>query len=309
MKKAIIIFSSLILVTHAVYGQFNPNTNQYQLNPLSINPAFAGGRGALSISTFYGKQWVGVDGSPSTITLSADAPLAGRKLGVGLMVVSDKIGVTQETQIVSSYAYNLHMEKGVFSFGLAAGVIMTNSAFSNLVVLDPGDEVYLMDSQTFTVPNFSFGMHYALDNYFVGISIPKLLNYNFDFTKNKYVFANDFSRYSYLLNTGYVFDAGEKIKVFPSVLLRYSSIPSPSRFQYDINANISLFDLLWLGVSYRNNRTMAALLQFQPREQLRIAYSYNFEISQLGRYSNGSHEIMLRYIFKYRVEAMNPLNF
>jgi type IX secretion system PorP/SprF family membrane protein len=177
------------------------------------------------------------------------------------------------------------------------------------VVLDPGDEVYLMDSRTFTVPNFSFGMHYSLDNYFVGISIPKLLNYNFDFTKNKYVFVNDFSRYSYLLNTGYIFDAGGKIKVFPSVLLRYSSIPSPSRFQYDINANICLFDLLWLGGSYRNNRTMAALLQVQPNEQLRMAYSYNFEINQLGRYSNGSHEIMLRYIFKYRVEAMNPLNF
>jgi len=310
MKKVIATISFVILTVHMINGQTTPITNQYVLNPISINPASAGGWGALNLSTFYGKQWAGVEGAPTTITFSADAPLLDKKLGLGLMVTSDKIGVTRENQIASSYAYRIHMEQGVLSFGLGASIILTNTAFSNLIVIDPGDEIYLTDSRTFVVPNFSFGMHYSVNNYFVGISIPRLLSYSFDFTENKYGFDNKIiSNYNYLLNTGYMIDAGEKVKIYPSVLLRYSSIPSSSRFQYDLNAHFCLFDRLWLGGSYRNNRSAAALLQVQPSDQLKIAYTYNFELSQLGRYSNGSHEIMLRYLFKYNVEAINPLNF
>ena len=133
--------------------------------------------------------------------------------------------------------------------------------------------------------------------------------YSFDFAKNKYVLDNDFSLYTYLFNTGYTFNAGKNLKIFPSVLLSYSGYPSNQQFQYDFNAHFCLFDKFWLGGSYRSNKTVAALFQFQPNDQFRIAYTYNFELSQLGRYSMGSHEIMLRYQFTYKVNASNPLVF
>ncbi len=309
MKKILITFSFLVLITGVAFGQTDPINNQYVLNPVSINPSFAGGRGALNIFTFYGKQWAGIDGSPSTIAISADAPFADQKIGLGLMIVSDKIGVTRENQFATSYAYRLQTESGLLSFGLGAGIILTNTAFSDLIVLDPGDEIYLTDTRTFAVPNFSFGMHYSVNKFFAGFSIPRLLNYSFDLAKNKYTPDNKISKYSYLLNTGYVFDAGNNVKVFPSVLLRYSSIPSPLKFQLDINTHVCFLERFWAGASYRNKRNFAAMLQFAPNEQLRIAYSYNFETSQLGKYSNGSHEIMMRYVFKYSIEAVNPLNF
>lgn len=312
MNRLLLLFPIFILAVSVSMGQTSssrPTTNQYVLNPVSINPSFAGGYGALNLFTFYGKQWVGVDGSPSTIAFSMDAPFADKKLGLGLMVESDKIGVTQENQISTNYAYRINMGNGVLAFGLGAGIILTNTAFSDLIVLDPGDEIYLADTRTFAVPNFSFGMNYSYSKFFAGISIPKLLSYSFDFTRNKYVLDNDFNNYSYLLNTGYMFNASDKIMLFPSVLLRYSPIPSPSKFQYDINMHIGFLDRFWIGGSYRNNRNVATLLQFQPTNQLKVAYSYNYEISELGRYSHGSHEIMLRYVFKYKVDAINPLNF
>ena len=309
MKKIILTFSILLLIAKIGVGQTNPTTNQYVLNPMSINPAYAGESGALNISTFYGKQWVGVDGSPTTIIFSADAPFADKKLGLGLMIISDKIGVTKENQLASSYAYKIGLKDGILSFGLGAGIIMTNTAFSDLIVLDPGDEIYLTNSKTYIVPNFSFGIHYSNNNYFAGLSVPKLLNYSFDFTKNKYVFDNSIRNYSYLLNTGYIFNASEKFKIFPSLLLRLSSVPSKSKFQYDINTHICYLNKFWIGGSYRNRRTFATMFQIQPNDQLRIAYTYNFELSQLGKYSKGSHEIMLRYIFRYNVDVLNPLIF
>jgi len=295
-----------LLVPLSMAGQITPVTNQYVLNPLTINPAYAGNRGALNIAAFYRKQWVGVPGSPLTMTLAADMPLLDSKLGVGLIITNDKIGVTKETQFHTSYAYKIEMGKGMLSLGLGAGLITTNTAWSELVALDQGDEIYLTDSKVFVVPDFSFGAYYMFDNYFAGFSIPKLLGYKFDFDKNKYSLKVNPGQYYYMINTGYVFNLNEKIKLFPSTLVTFSP---GEKLLYDINAHVNLYNRLWTGLSYRSSRSVAVLLQFSVNNQLKVAYTYDFDFGKLGRYSNGSHEIMIRYEFRYNVDVVNPLIF
>jgi type IX secretion system PorP/SprF family membrane protein len=294
------------LLPLSLSGQLTPVTNQYVLNPLTINPAYAGNRGALNIAAFYRRQWVGIAGAPETMTLAMDAPFLDAKLGLGLIITNDKIGVTKETQFNSYYSYKISMEKGNLSLGLGAGLITTNTAWSDLVVLDPGDEYYLVDSRVFVVPDFSFGAYYSYQNYFAGFSIPKLLGYKFDFDKNKYTLKVNPGQYYYLFNTGYVFSLTPKSKFFPSTLVTFSP---GKKLLYDINAHFSFFDRFWVGASYRSNRSLAGLLQFAVNNQLRVAYTYDFDFGKLGRYSNGSHEIMLRYEFRYKVDVVNPLIF
>jgi type IX secretion system PorP/SprF family membrane protein len=296
----------LTILTATLSGQITPVTNQYVLNPLNINPSYAGNRGALNVATFFRKQWVGVAGSPVTMTLAADAPLLDSKLGVGLIITNDKIGVTKETQFHTSYAYKIGLSKGTLSLGLGAGLITTNTAWSELIALDPGDEIFLTDSKVFVVPDFSFGAYYSYNNYFAGFSVPRLLGYKFDFNRNKYSMKFNPGQYYYLLNTGYVFDLNDKIKLFPSTLITFSP---GEKLLYDINAHVNLYDRLWTGLSYRSNRSVAALLQFSVNNQLKVAYTYDFDFGKLGRYSNGSHEIMLRYEFRWDVNVVNPLVF
>ncbi len=305
MKKLfrILIF---LLVPLSLAGQQPPVTNQYILNPLSINPAYAGNRGALNIAAFYRKQWVGIPGAPETMTLAMDAPVLDGKLGLGLIVVNDKIGVTRATQFSSNYAYRISMGDGLLSFGLGAGLITTNTAWSDLVVLDPGDEIYLSDSRAYYVPDFSFGVYYSYRNYFAGLSIPKLLGYGFDYPENKYTLSVDPGQYYYLFNTGYIFTLSQKTKFFPSALLSYSP---GDRLLYEVNAHFNLFDRLWVGASYRSERSVTGLLQFSINNQVKAAYSYDFDFGDLRTYTSGSHEIMLRYEFRYRVEVVNPLIF
>jgi type IX secretion system PorP/SprF family membrane protein len=295
-----------LAIPYSLSGQLTPVTNQYVLNPVSINPAYAGSQNALNIAAFYRRQWVGIPGAPETMTFSIDAPLRDGKVGLGLMVVNDKIGVTKETQFISSYAYKIDVGKGILSFGLGAGVITTNTAWSDLVVLDPEDEYYLIDSRVFVVPNFSFGVYYSYHNYFAGFSIPKFLSYKFNFDKNKYGLVNDPSLYTYMLNTGYLFNISPKVKFLPSTLISYSA---GGKLLYDLNAHVNFLDRFWFGVSYRDKRSVTALFQFHLNNQLKVAYSYDFDIGKLGRYSNGSHEIMLRYEFRYKVDVVNPLIF
>lgn len=308
--KRIIKTVLLLAVCANVFSQFDAGTSLYLLNPMLINPAYAGSRDALSLSMFYNKRWTGLEGAPTSAIFTADVPFSDQKLGLGLILVSDKIGVTKENQFVTNYAYRIFIgENSTLSFGLGAGMVLTNTAFSDLVVLDPGDEAYLADSRTFAVPNFNFGIYYNSRLWFSGFSIPRLLNYSFDYGKSKYVLDNDISLYSYMLNTGLKFDKNPNFGFYPSLLLRYSDIPATSKVQYDVNAQFLFLEKFWVGSSYRNNRSVAALFQFQPTNQLKIAYSYDFEISKLGKYGNGSHMIMLRFDFKYNVYALNPLIF
>jgi type IX secretion system PorP/SprF family membrane protein len=304
--KRIIKSLILLLIPLSLAGQLTPVTSQYVLNPLSINPAYAGNRGALNIAAFYRRQWAGIPGAPETMTLAADAPFLDSKLGLGFSITNDKIGVTKETHFLTNYSYKINMDKGSLSLGLGAGLITTNTAWSDLVVLDPGDENYLTNSRVFVVPDFTFGAYYLNQNYFAGLSIPKLLGYKFNYDKNRYTLMVNPGKYNYLLNAGYVYTLNQKIKLFPSTLI---TISPGEKLLFDLNAYVSLNDRIWAGVSYRNGRSLGALCQFAINNQFRVAYTYDFDFGKLGQYSNGSHEIMIRYEFKYKVKVVNPLNF
>ena len=304
--KTILRLFILLLVPLNMAGQLAPVTSQYVLNPLSINPAYAGNRGSLNIAVFYRRQWTGITGAPETMNLAADAPFLDSKLGLGFIITNDKIGVTKETHLITNYSYKINMDKGSLSFGLGAGLMTTNTAWADLVVLDQGDENFLSNSKVFVVPDFSFGIYYTHDNYFGGLSIPKLLGYKFNYDKNKYTISFDPGRYNYLLNAGYMYTLSPKVKLFPSALL---TISPGQKLLFDLNAYVSLNDKIWTGLSYRNNRSLGALIQFAINNQLKAAYTYDFDFGTLGHYSNGSHEIMIRYEFHYKVDAISPLDY
>jgi type IX secretion system PorP/SprF family membrane protein len=305
MKKFISL-SVLILLPLALMGQLTPVTNQYILNPLTINPSYAGSRGGLSLAAFYRQQWVGLNGAPRTMSLEVDAPVLSSKLGLGLVIVNDQIGVTKQTEVMTSYAYRINVGGGLLALGLGAGLVATNTAWSDLIVLDPGDEYYLIDSRVFVVPDFSFGVYYNAKSYFLGFSIPRLLGYKFDFDKNKYSLKVEPGQYNYVLNTGYMFSLGQKTKFMPSALVSYSF---GDKLLYDVSAHFILNDRLWLGATYRSTSAVTALAQFAINNQFKVAYSYDYNFGKLGTYSNGSHEIMLRYEFRYKVDVINPLIF
>lgn len=305
LKRLLIPLIFLMVIPDAE-AQLTPVSDQYILNPILINPAHTGARGALSAALFYRRQWAGIKGAPETFTLVGDMPVSGGKVGLGLSLMSDNVGVTRETSFNSFYSYNTVTSAGNLSFGLKAGLISTNTKWSDLVVLDPGDELYLQDSRVFVVPDFSFGMYITNMRYFAGFSIPRLLGYKFDYERNRYSIRVNPGQYYYLFNAGYSFDIAEEIRFFPSALV---SLSPGEKALMDINAHFSFSDRLWAGASYRTNRSISAMFQFAITSQVKAAYSYYLDFSRLGRFSTGSHEIMVRYEFRYRTDAINPLIF
>ncbi|HRH39593.1 MAG TPA: PorP/SprF family type IX secretion system membrane protein, partial [Flavobacteriales bacterium] len=96
------LLSAVMAIAAAVNAQHTPLTSQYMFNGLVINPAYAGSRDALTANMTHRQQWVGIDGAPVTQTASIHSPIGRTKMGLGLLLFNDRIGVSNETGLFSN---------------------------------------------------------------------------------------------------------------------------------------------------------------------------------------------------------------
>lgn len=306
MKKR--LYSILLLfIPLLLAAQESPLVSHYLFNPLTINPSYAGNGSGLRASTYHFKQWTGVKGSPLINLLSVDAPFKNEKIGLGITFYTDKIAVTRENEAIIDYAYRIDIGESVLALGLGASVNFLKTNWSDLIAIDPGDDIYLTDSKTLIAPNIRFGISYYISNFYVGFSIPQFLTTKYDFNKSKQVTSNKkFSGYSYLLNTGYEFELPKSFSLTPSTLLSFSSQYGVD-FQFNIEGQYR--DFISLTAYYSSNNFVGALARFSITDRFDVGYAYELTVGKLGKYSNGSHAITLRYVFRNRVNAYNPLDF
>jgi type IX secretion system PorP/SprF family membrane protein len=293
-------------ISITAYPQLQPLLDQYLLNGMAINPAYAGSQEALNIGLYARAQWVGFEGAPRDITFTIHTPMRDKHVSLGLMVMNDKLGSRTETGFLLNYAYRIDIWKGKLSFGLAAGLTSLSTDVNMLRYTDPGDGLLLNPGVKALLPEFSFGIYYYSDKFFSGLSMPLFLKHPFDGGTGKYRVSFNPSEMNYLLMAGYIFTLSDNFKLLPSMLLKTN--PS-NNTQLDLNCNLIFREKVWLGTSLRTNRNLTFLLQYQANRQLRIAYSYGYEFSELSSFQKGSHEVMLLYNFRYEVNVKSPRYF
>lgn len=280
-----------------------PVMSQYMFNGLVINPGYAGSKDYMSATLMVRKQWTGFDGAPYTQNASIHGPLRKKKVGLGFMISNDKIGITKQTDVFASYAYHLPVgaKNAKLSMGLQGGFSYLKSNFAELKGVDVNDPVYLANTLTNLQPNFGFGMYYYSDRFYAGLSIPQLMSYDsiqtFNFSKEN---IHHLSRH-YYLNAGIILEVSRDFIVRPSFLIK-SAQNAP--LQYDLNLNVLLSNIFWVGASYRSGDAIVGIFEYQVDRKLRIGYSYDYTLSQLKNYSSGSHEIMIGYDFGYNILKM-----
>jgi type IX secretion system PorP/SprF family membrane protein len=287
-------------------GQMFPLSDHYVVNALAINPAFAGCQDALSLTASYRDQWVGFNDAPKSYILSVHTPVFNDRVGLGLLVENNSIGIFKETSFLGNYAYRMELQEGKLALGLGFGVNIFNTAWNELVAADAND-IQLMNNPTSAVlPTFSLGTYYYTKKYYIGISMPLFLSYELDKTTGKYKIDNNFAGSNYFFTTGYEVGISSQVKFLPSILLKYHP---HNAVQIDYNAQISLKDRIWMGIGYRNKDILVGMLQCQLNYQIRMAYSYDYDFSNIGKYLNGSNEIVLNYIFKFERKVIGPRQF
>ena len=289
MIRAVMTGFFLTFFTTASNGQFEPQFTQYMFNEMFINPAYAGSRECISITGAYRNQWAGMEGAPKTQTASIHSPLKNNRTALGLSLMNEEIGVTSDLSVFGSYAYRVHTVKGTFSMAVSGGLIHHQEKLPELNVGAFGDYVF-MGVPRATVPNAGFGTYFNTDDFYIGISIPRLLQNRPDRGTGRPLNKINVDLWHYYLMGGYVFPLNDNLKLRTTCMIKaVSGAPVIA----DIGAHLRFNDHLWLGGSYRTSDSWSGMFQLQLNPQMRLGYSYDYTLTRLRTFNSGTHEITL----------------
>lgn len=265
--------------------------SQYMMNGLAINPAYAGNQKMLSASLIYKKQWVGIKGAPNTQTFNIHNGTKKKRIGYGLLISRDEIGVHDDYSVYGSYAYKIKVNKGVLSMGIQGGFNYLSSRYS-LLIGDPDFDPLLPANTAVINPNVGVGFFYSTKTAYAGISAPYLINNNILNKKDIQGPSYGTEERYYFITAGKVFALSENTKIKPSTLIR---IQEDAPMGFDLNANLIFQDMAMIGASYRTGRALVLLSHLVLSDHFNIGYAYDYQFSALQGFSKGSHEIMLQY--------------
>lgn len=257
--------------------------SQYMFNMLALNPAYAGTRDVIAATAMYRRQWVGIDGAPQTSTLSVDAPITGKNIGLGLQLVNDQIGITKSTGFFGSYAYKIHGRKGTLSIGLQAGGTQFKANFAGVETGEAQDPAFKQYVNKFFV-NFGAGAFYYTDKWYAGVSLPTLIDNQREINNRIHLFVTG----------GYVFTLSEALKLKAATLIK---AVEGAPVEADISANLWIKDLVSGGFMYRTNADFSIMAEVRVSPSFQIGYDYDRSTTRLGEFNSGTHEIMVRFQF------------
>ncbi len=263
-------------------------------NQLCINPAYTGVRNTISTSLNAKKQWIGVDGSPTTYMLGINAPINKTYSAIGGYISSYQVGPVNNYNLYLSYAHLLKLGDYLhLSLGLNAGAVYQNISLSKINVVSSYDPLFQADISNEINADFGVGGFLYSPTYYIGLSIPHLIQTNFsayeDIASPKY-------KRSIYLSSGLMVQLNKKLAINPSILYK---INEDSDMNLDLNTLLDINNKFSVGFSYRIKHTISFITNIQISKQMMVGYSYDMNKSNSSIGKN-SHEICICFdSYKY----------
>jgi type IX secretion system PorP/SprF family membrane protein len=267
---------------------------QYMFNGVLLNPAYAGSQGALNITALYRNQWVGIDGAPVSKSFSAHTPLKNKKINLGLIAENERFGIYEHTRINGLYAYRVKFLRGELAAGIQAGVDLQSTNWNKVVVTEVNDPNFSGIPVRQTAFIAGAGLFYNSERFYAGLSSPQIFS--------NYLNKNSTS----IFNCGTLIDLSSNFKIKPALLCKYLH---GSPLMLNISSTFYYKELLGIGAGYTIGNLWMAYLDVKFNDQLHFGYGYDRSVNNLKTYSGGSHEIMLRYLFSFKLKVVNARYF
>lgn len=304
-KKMLHLFAVplIVLISQQVFSQQRAQFTQYISNELLINPAYAGAEEALSVSLLHRTQWAAIEGAPTTQAFAGHSLLGSNKFGMGVTVISDKIGIHKILTASSSFAYRIQLKKDAFlSFGLQFGVNQKKSDFSSLAgqIQNPNDPKINSSNLSETSFEFGSGIYLITPRLNIGISMPNMLNENSTIDSLGY---NLLDNNLYFL-TRYSIPITNNFTIQPGFLIKYiNGLP----LSLDLNLAAVINNVLLVGLSYRWEESINPIVQAKITPQFKIGYAFDYPLTEANSYGSNSHEFMLSYLFSFSKHKVSRL--
>ena len=280
----------LLLSNHVSKAQYDPLYNQLSFDQLMVNPAYAGANDIFTINSIFRRQWQGIDGAPQTLSLSGHTSIANNHAGVGLMVINETFGVNNNTEVYGSFAYKINLGRGTLSMGVSAGYLSYKYDYTQLNLEFFDDPSFIPVDEQISQSNFGAGLWYQSEKYYVGFSIPRILEV--DVEKNGTT-SNRYRRHMYLSGGGLI-TLSSSLKLKPYGLVRIiNGVPS----NIDIGASLLFSEIIWAGILIRNLDAIALIGQLEVSDKVRVGLSIELPTTELITTSYGTYEVMVALDF------------
>jgi len=294
MKRLLNILILLISFV-GLKAQQLPLYTQYMFNPLIYNPAVAGTNNYYQMRMNGRLQWVGFNGAPTTYCLSVYGPQGSKKfdMGYGGYIVSDVTGPQSTLSFMGAYGYNFALNPEIrMSMGLALGMLQEKIDGTQTLMYDPNDKTF-NPSMIYTsyAPNGDAGVYVYSSNFNVGLAATQLFNNKVKLTGEN---ALNQLRTHFNLTGSYKYFIDRDFAIEPSVLIQ---AVNPAPVQMDLTARVIYKTIVWFGLCYRTGDAVSVMVGYNYNNKYYIGYSYDIGISNIAKYQEGSHEIMISYRF------------
>ncbi len=293
MKRTAIYWIFALMVSGLARAQQDPQVTHYMYNMNVINPAYAtDNEGVINVGGLYRTQWLGAVGAPKTATVFVHSPIA-KRVEMGLSFINDNIGdVVKENNIYLDVAYVIPVsDKNKISFGVKGGVTLFNTDFNGFKYTDERFDPAFAQNLNRTFPNVGAGTYFFSDRYYLGFSVPNLLTTKHIDRENG-IQTTGVEEIHYFFTGGYVFDLNANLKFKPAFMAK---AVSGSPMAFDVTTNFLINEKFELGAGYRFDDSVSGLAAFSITPNLRIGYSYDYTLTNLGNYNSGTHEIFLLF--------------
>jgi type IX secretion system PorP/SprF family membrane protein len=315
MKK-IFLFVTIFLTCNLIFAQQEQQFTQFMYNKQLYNPAFAGSNFNTCATILHRSQWMSTtfEGTPKAQLVTFNTPLMNGRVGVGANIMHQSIGITNNYTMDAAYTYRFPVAHGNLGIGVQASVRNRSVNFSDQRLVSTialgQDDAIDMGYRAKIFPNFGVGAYYNQENFYFGISVPRLINNNIGFSQLSTALTKE-ERHIYAMG-GFIFPVSSDIKLQPQALLKYAK---NSPFDAEVNLNAIYKERYTLGMTYRAGgstqkgfgESLDFLVALQITDKFLLGTSYDYSLSELANVSGGSIELMLRYCFR-KAEGDNFIN-
>lgn len=299
---------------------------RYAFNSVAFNPAYAGSNNHLTAYLIHRQQWIGLEGAPSTQSVTLHTPLRDERVGMGFALGRDKAGPVQALNADVSYAYRFPIgENFRLAIGAQAGMVNWRSDLGELTLENPADVVFQSNLNRW-VPNFGAGIYLSSERFYVGFGSPRLLEYNLykDVAHRTGIYGR---MYRHFYGTiGAAFPMRDELIVFkPALLVKttdpFSGLRKDAAFrnigaptEIDVETSFFFFQTLWAGLAFRTalqvNTSSADAVSFWTawylRNGLRLGLAFDLPVNGMLANSSGSLQMMAGYEFDVKIRKVVP---
>jgi len=279
-----------------VQAQQDPQYTQYMYNMSVINPAYTTNNlSVINFGTLYRSQWASAVGGPKTLTFFAHAAIT-EKVEAGISFITDDIGdgVLKENNIFADFAYSLKLDdKSRLALGLKAGVTTFSTNFNGFRLPEEEliNDLAFSQNQNSTFPNIGIGAFYHRDKFYAGVSAPNLLSSTHIENQNG-ISTKGSEKMHVFATAGYVYELNSSVKLKPSMLAK---IVKGAPISLDASLNALINNSFEIGASYRVDDSINAMFNLKIIPGLKAGYAYDYTLTNLSRFSSGSHEIFILF--------------